>query len=494
VKLSELTRGIAIKDRLNFRDEEVRGIVTDSRADVEGCLFAAIKGHSSDGHNFVGQAADRGAKALIVEKPISSTLPTLVVDDSAAAAALIAKTFYGDPASGIVLAGVSGTNGKTSTCFLLRSILSRALGPTGIIGTVGFGTSVGLAAATHTTPASVDLYRIIARFAAEGCAAVVMEVSSHATVQKRIVGLEFDVGVFTNITRDHLDYHGTFREYAKAKELFARTLIEKGRRKAEGRLVYNRDDSRLVSMANRFSGSTISFGTSPSCDVRAECVHADLNGTAFDIMRGATRVPVKLQLLGSFSVYNALAAAAAAEALGIGLDDIAAGLEEVAEVPGRFQVLSSAKGPKIVVDYAHTPDALESLLSFCRELGPQRLLTVFGCGGDRDRGKRPQMGRIAAALSDIVYITDDNPRTEDPDRIVREILEGMKDAGTPYTVIRDRRSAIRSAVEEAGNGDLVVLAGKGHEKVQIVGDRRIPFCDADEARAALDDAEVEHQT
>ncbi len=494
MKLSELTRGITIKDRLNFKDEDVRGIVTDSRTAVEGCLYVAIKGHSVDGHNFVGQAADRGAKALIVEKPISSTLPTLVVDDSTAAAALIAKKFYGDPASGVTLAGITGTNGKTSTCFLLRSILNRALGPTGIIGTVGFGTSIGLTAAAHTTPASVDLYRIIAGFVEKGCTAVVMEVSSHATVQKRIVGLEFDVGIFTNITRDHLDYHGTFEEYTRAKELLAETLIEEGRGKAGGELVYNLDDPRLAAMAERFRGSKISFGSSPGCDVRGDNVRADLNGTAFDIICGGERTPVRLQLLGSFSVYNALAAAAAARSLGAGMDDIKAGLEEVGEVPGRFQVVAAAKGPKVIVDYAHTPDALKRLLAFCRELRPQRLIAVFGCGGDRDRGKRPQMGRIAAELSDTVYVTDDNPRTEDPDAIVQEILEGMKDSETPFTVIRDRRKAIRKAVGEAQGGDLVVIAGKGHENEQIVMDRRIPFSDAEEAYAALNDAEVKHQT
>lgn len=494
MKLSDLTRDIDIKERRNFRDVDVNGISTDSRTNVEGCLYAAIRGHSVDGHDFVGQAADRGAKALIVEKPISSILPTLVVDDSAAAAALIAKTFFGDPASGIILAGITGTNGKTSTCFLLRSILTCAIGPTGIIGTVGFGTSNGLTAATHTTPASVDLYRIIAEFVEMGCRAVVMEVSSHATVQRRITGLEFDVGVFTNITRDHLDYHGTFEEYAEAKEMFAHTLVEQERQKAKGVLVYNRDDARLVTIAERFSGSTVSYGLASDCDVCADNVRADLHGTGFDLVSSGERASVKLTLLGSFSVYNALAAAAAARTLGVGMKDIKAGLEGVAEVPGRFQVVATGTGPKVIVDYAHTPDALEGLLTFCRELKPRRLLTVFGCGGDRDRGKRPLMGRIAAKLSDAVYVTDDNPRTEDPDGIVREILEGMKDATTPFAVIRDRREAIRRAVNDGEGGDLVVIAGKGHENEQILRDRRIPFHDAKEAIDALKDSEVRHQT
>jgi UDP-N-acetylmuramoyl-L-alanyl-D-glutamate--2,6-diaminopimelate ligase len=494
VKLSEVIKGIPIVDRINFTDTDIRTLATDSRGDVDGGLFIAVTGQSDDGHEYVGQAADRGANALIVEKPISSTLPTLVVDDSAAAAAHCAKNFYGDPASRVLLVGASGTNGKTSTCFLLRSILDRALGPTGIIGTVGFGTAGELTAATHTTPATVDLYRIIAGFADRGCEAVVMEVSSHATVQRRIEGLEFDLAIMTNITRDHLDYHRTMASYIAAKETFVGTLTERGRRKKAGTLVYNVDDPHLVAIAERFSGSAISYGIANGADVTAADVRAGLDGSRFGLSAGGRRATVNLPLLGSFSVYNALAAAAGAHGIGIAMDDIAAGLERVDQIPGRFQVIAAAAGPKVVVDYAHTPDALENLLRFCRELGPRRLITVFGCGGDRDRGKRPLMGAIAVNLSDVVYITDDNPRTEDPDGIVAEIVAGIDIKETSYAVVRDRARAIREAVRGAGPGDLVVVAGKGHEEVQIVGDRRIPFSDAHQAREALGDAEVEHQS
>ncbi|UCF06682.1 MAG: UDP-N-acetylmuramoyl-L-alanyl-D-glutamate--2,6-diaminopimelate ligase [bacterium] len=491
MKLSDLIGGIEGIGSLNGPDVEISGISTDTRTIAQGDLFVAVRGETYDGHEFLSQAVAGGASALVAERRIETTVPVVVVKDSTAAAALCAKRFFSDPSSDITLVGITGTNGKTSTSFLLRSILQRAVGKTGIIGTVGFGSSIELAEATHTTPDSVNLYRIISEFRGAGCRAVVMEVSSHALTQKRITGLEFDVGLFTNITRDHLDYHGTFERYVAAKEMLAHNLIDPNRCRENGTLVYNLDNPSVVSIAGRFSGMSISYGFSREADVRAERLGADLSGTSFELFIGSMHFPVSLELLGSFSAHNALAAATAAHALGAGPEDIVAGLEAVSEVPGRFQVISTDVGPKVIVDYAHTPDALEGLLTFCRELGPKRILTVFGCGGDRDRGKRPMMGRIASELSDAVYITDDNPRTEDPETIVREVLTGVH--GVTPVVIRDRREAIHRVVRDAGVGDLVVIAGKGHEKEQILADRRIPFSDADEAMDALRRAEVGNQ-
>lgn len=473
---------------LNFLDVEPSGISTDSRSIREGELFVAVRGYSADGHEYVTQAIDSGACALVVDRPASSSLPEIVVENTAIAAALLAKKFFGDPASKLLLVGITGTNGKTSTSFLVRSILERALGPAGIIGTVGFGAAGELMAATHTTPASVDLYRILSDFLAKGCRAVVMEVSSHAADQGRITGLEFDVGVFTNITRDHLDYHGTFENYVRAKEMFATTLLEGGRRKGPGRLVYNLDDPVLGKIGDRFDGDKITFGLGPAAAVRGERLRADLEGTQFDLGIGDGGIAVDLKLRGRFSVYNALAAASAAHSLGIGLDEIKEGLERIQSIPGRFEVVSSGRGPTVVVDYAHTPDALDNLLRFCRELSAGRVLTVFGCGGDRDRGKRPLMGRIAVELSDAVYVTNDNPRSENPDDIIDEILQGTKGSKTSVRVIEDRREAIGKAVRDANADDLVVLAGKGHENVQIVGENRIPFSDVEEAEKALEDS------
>ena len=494
MKFSRLCEGIEIKSRLNFRDIDVSGIATDTRSLKAGDCFIAIKGHAADGHDFVEEAVRGGASVLVVERPVASALPTMVVENSSLASALMARRFFGDPASHLVLAGVTGTNGKTSTAFLLRSILNGAQGPCGIIGTVGYGASDELVAAGNTTPGPVDLYRMMAGFLERGCRSVVMEVSSHAAVQGRITGLEFDAGVFTNATRDHLDYHGTFERYLEAKEKFICTLAERGRKKRAGTFVFNADDPNVARMSKRFAGPTISFGFSPSAQIRGEGLTADLKGTRFDLVIGSRRVHIALRLLGTFSAFNALAAAACAHALGVGFDDITAGLEKLSEVPGRFQVVTTGTGPTAIVDYAHTPDALEKLLNFCRELSPRSIITVFGCGGDRDRGKRPMMGAIAARLSTIVFVTDDNPRTEDPDRIVKEILDGVKQGTTAIHVIRDRRTAIRAAVRAAGSGDLIVIAGKGHENEQRYHNRRIPFSDAREVKEALEGREVEHQS
>jgi UDP-N-acetylmuramoyl-L-alanyl-D-glutamate--2,6-diaminopimelate ligase len=493
LKLSYLVEEIDIAKRLAFRDVDVTGIATDSRSLKAGDCFVAIKGHAADGHAFVEEAARKGASALVVEHSIEGSIPTVVVRDSSLAAALMAKRFFGDPASRLRLAGITGTNGKTSSAFLLRSIMNIAHGPCGIIGTIGYGDSDELASARNTTPGAVDLYRVMDGFLKRGCRSAVMEVSSHAAEQGRIAGLEFDVGAFTNVTRDHLDYHVTVERYVEAKESFVRTLVESGRKKRPGTFVYNIDDPEVARVAKRFAGPSLSFGLSSSSDVRAEGVKANLKGTRFDLVIGSGRERLDLKLLGTISVYNALTAAACAHALGVDAGRIKAGLENVAQVPGRFQVVSIGRGPAVVVDYAHTPDALEKLLIFCRELGPRTIVTVFGCGGDRDKGKRPMMGGIAARLSNIVFITDDNPRTENPDLIVKEILEGVGASAVPIHVVRDRRSAIRAAIGAAREGDLVVIAGKGHENEQICRDGRVPFNDALEAEEALRGREVDHQ-
>lgn len=488
--LNDMIKSIQVKGRSNFRDLEITGISTDSRLVEEGELYIAVKGHELDGHDFIEQAIGRGAAALVLGRSHVSTLPTIIVDDTAGAASLLARTFFGDPVSKLVLIGITGTNGKTSASFLLRSIMSEGMGRSGLIGTIGIGSGGDLSAATHTTPSSVNLFRIMSEFLEQGCTSVAMEVSSHAAVQGRITGLEFDVGVFTNISRDHLDYHGSIEEYMAAKEIFITSLIDPGRRKKPGIFVFNSDDKQVLVVKKRFAGKTVSFGFGENATVRGENLVADLGGTSFDLVCGEERARIELKLLAAFSAYNALAAAAAAHALGIDIHSIKRGLENVDQVPGRFQVISAGRGPKVVVDYAHTPDALERLLTFCRELGPARITTVFGCGGDRDRGKRPMMGRIAAEISDEVYVTDDNPRTEDPDLIVEEILSGID--GT-VQVERDRGSAIRKAIMGADEGELVVIAGKGHENCQIVGTERFPFNDSQEALAALRTLEVKDQ-
>lgn len=485
MKLSRLLEGLPSVERINWRDVEISGLAIDSRSVAAGDLFIAVGGHSADGHSFTPQAVAAGAAALVVEKPVEADVPVIVVESSSTAVALLARIFFSDPSANLVLCGITGTNGKTSTAFILRAILAQALGPAGIIGTVGYGAGDELRESAHTTPSAIELNAILALFVRQGCRGAVMEVSSHAAAQGRIGGLEFDVGVFTNVTRDHLDYHGSFEDYVAAKESFVTTLCAADRKKKPGTLVCNIDDPSVAAVGARFPGRVVYFGRAAGAQIRCLDLRADLTGTSLRIAGPGWEIPVSLALLGSFSAWNALAAAAAAWAVGIGPRDIRAGLEAVRAIPGRFQLVAAPGAPTVIVDYAHTPDALEKLLLFCRELGAGRLVTVFGCGGDRDRGKRPIMGRIAAELSDLVYVTSDNPRSEDPDAIIRDILVGTAGCGTPLEAVPDRREAIHRAVAAARPGDLVVIAGKGHEECQIHAEGITPFSDAREARSAL---------
>ena len=485
MRLDHLLENMDVPSLPEWRDVEIKGISTDSRSITEGDLFVAVKGHEADGHDYTVHAVNAGAAALVVENPVEADIPVVVVDNSSAAVASLARVFYGDPSSKMLLVGVTGTNGKTSTAFILQSILQRSHGPVGIIGTVGAGACGEMQAATNTTPSSAELNRIMAGFVERGCRAAVMEVSSHAAAQGRIDGLEFDIGIFTNISRDHMDYHVNLENYIEAKETFVRTLTGPGRSKGPGTLVYNIDDDQVSKIGDRFAGSKITFGTSERAGFRCEDLVADLSGTSFRIAASGFDLPVELRLLGRFSALNALGAVAAAHAAGADREAIAGGLTDIDEIPGRFHLVRSGGGPTVIVDYAHTPDALEKLLLFCRELSPERLVTVFGCGGDRDRGKRPIMGKAAAALSDMVYVTSDNPRTEDPDAIIRDILEGMSGSDTPLEVISDRGEAIRRSIGSAVEGDMVVLAGKGHEDYQVLAHGNIHFSDIEEAEKAL---------
>ncbi|MBN2184112.1 MAG: UDP-N-acetylmuramoyl-L-alanyl-D-glutamate--2,6-diaminopimelate ligase [Candidatus Krumholzibacteriota bacterium] len=485
MNLSELIEGIGIRERHGFREVGISSLSTDSRSVDKGTLFIAVKGYTVNGHDFIAKAVEAGASAVVAECSVDLPVPVIVVDDASSSVSLLAKRFYGDPASKMFVAGITGTNGKTSTSFLLRSILEAEKGRSGIIGTLGFGSSEKTVSTGHTTPDSNMLFRILDDFVKEGCSSAVMEVSSHSVVQGRIEGIEFDTGIFTNITRDHLDYHETLEKYVAAKEAFARTLVSSGRTKPAGALVYNSDDRYVNEIGERFSGRKISFGFSSDAMVRAESLQADLDGTRFSLVTENGSIGIGLRLHGRFSAYNALGAAGAALTAGVSLKGIKEGLEKVSSVPGRFQVLRTIGGPMVVIDYAHTPDALKNLLGFCRELGAQRVVTIFGCGGDRDRGKRPMMGSIAAELSDKICITSDNPRSEDPGRIIEDILEGTRDSKTETDVVVDRADAIRKTISGSSKGDLIVIAGKGHEDYQILSTGKIDFSDFEEAEKNL---------
>jgi UDP-N-acetylmuramoyl-L-alanyl-D-glutamate--2,6-diaminopimelate ligase len=463
----------------------VGGVTADSRAVKAGDVFVAVRGLASDGHDFVDQAARRGAVAVVVEHaPAGLEIPLVVVADSSKALALMAARFHGDPARELFLCGVTGTNGKTSTTFLLRSIMQRSGRRMGIIGTLGHGVDT-LLRDPYTTPDAVALHSWFRAMRDQNCFGVVMEVSSHAVRQHRVWGLDFNVGILTNVTHDHLDFHKTMEDYKAAKAEFVHSLVAAGRHKPDGTLVYWADDANAREIGTSFRGHKIAVGMSADADWRVRDVDVSLSGTRFELLLpSGEALRVAMKLLGGFVPANAAVAAAGAFASGASLDQIRDGLQAVDRVPGRFEALGGGSKPVVVVDYAHTPDGFERVLATCRGLKPKRLVTVFGCGGDRDRSKRPLMGAIAARASDRVILTTDNPRSERVEAIVDDIRAGI-DRAREVVVELDRARAIRSAVSQARAGDLVALLGKGHEDYQIIGNEKQPFSDREQAEEAL---------
>jgi len=469
-------------------DAAVEGITSDSRDVGPGSVFVAVRGVATDGHRFISDAVKNGAVAIVSEEPVADeSVPCVVVEDSARALAELAASFYGYPGTDLRMFGATGTNGKTSTTHLLRSIIEKGKwGKVGIIGTLGHGAEKGLEASVHTTPEPTTLHRLLFGMRDQKCIGVVMEVSSHAVRQQRIWGLEYEIGMLTNVTRDHLDYHSSFEDYIAAKREFCYSLVDDSRKKEDGTLVFSMDNDISREIGEGFPGRKVSTSIEGEADVFATDVDASLSGTRFVLHLGSgERVDIHMKMLGLFSAANAVMAAAAAHNLGIAADDIKAGLESVSGVPGRFEALGGDGRPVVIVDYSHTPDSLERTLQFCRGLGPKRLLSVFGCGGDRDKGKRPMMGRIAEENSDVRIVTSDNPRSEDPEQIIEDILAGMDRGSIQTHVEPDRRKAIRFAIENAGKADLVAVCGKGHEDYQIIGDKRHHFDDREEANKAL---------
>jgi UDP-N-acetylmuramoyl-L-alanyl-D-glutamate--2,6-diaminopimelate ligase len=463
----------------------IGGIAVDSRRVGGGELFVAVRGTATDGHQFVRDAVDRGAAAVMVERGAPPPgVPSVVVEDSAKALALAASRFYGDPERDLRLCGVTGTNGKTSTTHLVRSILAQMKWKTGLIGTLGHGVDA-LVRDPHTTPDAVTLHGWFRRMKNEGCVGVVMEVSSHAVRQHRTWGLDFEVGILTNITHDHLDYHSDMNDYRAAKAEFCASLAAAGRHKPDGTLVYWTDDTNARAVGGAFRGRSVAVGTSPGSDWRVHDVDVSLAGTRFTLAApGGERIGVAMKLLGGFVPANAAVAAAGAVALGAGAGEVRAGLESIERVPGRFEALGGGDRPVVVIDYAHTPDGFERVLDTCRSLQPKRLVVVFGCGGDRDRSKRPLMGGIATRVADRCYLTTDNPRGERVEDIVDDIRRGVE--RTRDVVLElDRARAIRAAIAECRPGDLVALLGKGHEDYQIVGSEKLPFSDRREAEEGL---------
>jgi UDP-N-acetylmuramoyl-L-alanyl-D-glutamate--2,6-diaminopimelate ligase len=444
-----------------------KGIGVDSRCIEQGMLYIAVRGSQSDGHQFIPQAISRGAGAIIVETPQGLSTTEIVVRDGRRAALALATAWYGNPARSLTLVGVTGTNGKTTTTGLIRHLFNaeNAAGSIGTLGAFdGAGEPVTSTAGSLTTPGPIDLQATLAAMLDRGVSHVIMEASSHSLDQGRLDGLAFAAGVFTNLTRDHLDYHGNMETYLAAKLRLSALL------RLSGLEVVNLDDSAWQAMPPR--SPRLTFGEHPGADVRATEIVLDAAGSRFHLSGQFGPADAALPLLGDFNVSNALAAAATALGLGRPLNQVIERLARAPQIPGRMERI--AEKPCIVLrDYAHTPDALERALTSLRPLTRGRLIVVFGCGGDRDKGKRPIMGRIAAELSDLAIATSDNPRTEDPDAIIDDIEQGM--GGMPHLRIPDRLSAIHAALNEARVSDTVLLAGKGHETYQVIGTENLPF-------------------
>ena len=454
---------------------EVRDLAYDTRAVTSGALFFAVPGARADGHDFAAQAVENGAVALVVERELESRVPQLVVPDSRAAMAVAADAFFGEPTKELEVAGVTGTNGKTTSAYLLHSILETAGRRPGLVGTVESRIGGQARPVVRTTPEAIDLQRTFRELLDAGDRSVALEASSHASVLHRLDRVRFDVLVFTNLSQDHLDFHGSMEDYYAAKRrLFVGAAAPPA--------AVNVGDAWGRRLAEQIAGAgrapLMTFGFADDADIRPVNLVLDGTGARFE----AGGIELQTSLRGRFNVENVLGAVAAGLLLDVEEEDIAAGVAALSGVPGRFEAIDEGQSFTVVVDYAHTPDSLDNVLRTARDFADGRVLVVFGAGGDRDRGKRPLMGRIAADLADVVLVTSDNPRGEEPLAIIQDILQG---AGMDVEIDPDRRSAISRVVSLAEPGDVVVIAGKGHEQGQEIGPEKLPFDDREVAREAL---------
>jgi UDP-N-acetylmuramoyl-L-alanyl-D-glutamate--2,6-diaminopimelate ligase len=485
--LAEVIEGIEIVGLAGRANTRIAAVACDSRKVVADTLFFALPGSKTDGNEFMQDALARGAVAIASAQPAPAELPgeiawiELMPGAGRKVMALAAANFYGHPADALKLVGVTGTNGKTTITYIVDSILRAAGFTTGRIGTTGYDTPQGFRAATNTTPESIDLQQMFSEVRDASGTHAVLEVSSHSLVMDRTWGCHFDVAIFTNLTRDHLNFHKTFEEYFAAKKLlFAGTGAG-----VPGVAVLNVDDpygARLDALATR----TLTYGLSPAAVLTAKKFALSFHGLEFTAQTPAGPVEVRSSLVGRINVYNILAAIGAGIALDIPIAKIEQGISELELVPGRFQRIDEGQPFLVVVDYAHADDALRNLISTARELNPAgRVITLFGAGGERDRSTRPPMGEAAGSLSDLVILTSDNPRSEDPLRIINDVVVGLQKVNGNYLIEPDRDSALAMAIDEAKAGDIVLLAGKGHENYQILRDRTLEFDDREKARAIL---------
>jgi UDP-N-acetylmuramoyl-L-alanyl-D-glutamate--2,6-diaminopimelate ligase len=494
MKLAQLIEGLNIINISGDTFGEVSSLCFSADQCERESLFVAIAGLKNDGHDFIPEAISRGAKFIVHEKNYKSPSPVtaIKVSDSRRALGILAKNYFGDPSAGLTLIAVTGTNGKTTISYLLESILKEAGLTCGVLGTINYRYNHKVYCAPNTTPESYEMQKILRAMADDGVTHVVAEVSSHAVDLKRVDDCDFDLGIFTNLTRDHLDYHLTMENYFQAKKRFFSEILPQSRKIHPKKMVINADDQWGQMILKEVSLPELTYGIENNAAVKASNYELSMMGIKAEINLAGDAVFIKSPLIGKFNLYNILAAVGAAFILQIPLQVIKRGIENLSNVPGRLESIASSKGLNIFVDYAHTDDALRRVLQSLAELKMKRIITVFGCGGNRDRGKRPLMGEAAASNSDLTIVTSDNPRLEDPMAIISEIEEGIdrskiKKAESDnlkfnaksrlYTVVPERRKAIETAIKAAEKEDIILIAGKGHEDYQIMGTEKMPFDD-----------------
>ncbi|MHA0855845.1 UDP-N-acetylmuramoyl-L-alanyl-D-glutamate--2,6-diaminopimelate ligase [Paenibacillus sp. CMAA1364] len=490
MRLNELASSLMIKRIMGNGDITVSGLQTNSQKVKEGDLFICLRGHTVDGHQYAQDAMSKGAVALVVDHELDIDLPQMIVKDCRYAMAVLSDSFFGSPSKQMKIIGITGTNGKTTTAYLIEKIMNDHGVRTGLIGTIQMRYGGRSFPMSGTTPEALELQRSLHDMAMNGTRCCVMEVSSHALEQGRVKGTDFDTAVFTNLTQDHLDYHNTMEQYREAKGLFFSRMGNTFQANLDKRkfAVLNADDPASQYFNKITSSEVVTYGLGEDADVRATEISISSQGTQFHVNTFKGSTDIKLKMVGKFNVYNALAAITATLLEGVPLEDIRMSLEALAGVDGRVEAVDAGQPFAVIVDYAHTPDGLENVLKTVNEFAKGRVITVFGCGGDRDRTKRPLMGKIAAKYSDVVFVTSDNPRTEDPESILKEIEVGLIEeliASDRYQLIIDRRVAIQKAIDMASPEDVVLIAGKGHETYQKIGQTILDFDDRIVAKEAI---------
>lgn len=470
--LKEVLNGLEIEEIKGSLEKEISGVAFDSRVVSNDYLFVAIKGFKSDGHDYIEQVINKGATAIIVENDVKvkEDITIIKLKDSRASLSKVSANFYGNPSKYMDMIGITGTNGKTTITYLIKSIFEKSSKRTGIIGTIGNIIDGELIKTENTTPESTIIQKSLRDMVDANVDSCVMEVSSHSLDLKRVEDCNFDVGVFTNLSRDHLDYHETLENYFEAKlKLFFMT------KRAN---IINNDDSYGAEIVNRIANlntPTITYGIEKKSDIFATNIDYHLEGVKFTLNTPKGKIDIHLNIPGEFSVYNALAAASCGYVYDISLEDIRDGLEMVEGVKGRFEIVPTNRDFTVIIDFAHTPDGLEKVLTTIEQFAEGRVVTLFGAGGNRDRTKRPIMGETVAKHADFLIVTSDNPRNEDPEKIIEDIIEGVEKVSKNYISIVDRREAIRYAIENAKPKDIILLAGKGHETYTIIKDEVLPF-------------------